>query len=135
MKEARQLIDVNSLPSGEFEGYYWYSNSERPEIIKNESIQSGWFTKMPFIVEANFYSRKNNTSIHVKHIDGEYKITQVNLAEIPDNLKTDQEFIAHDLNEIKKYHNVQIWRENVDELLEDMITLTPAYQVFAGFIN
>jgi CRISPR type III-associated protein (TIGR04423 family) len=129
------LKEQSELLGQAFSGYYWYSDKTEPEKIDNQAIKEAWFTELPFIVEANFYCEKAGISIQVKHIDGQYRIGIINLKSTPDHLKTEQEYIAHDLPDIKAFKLVQGWDEEVDPLLEGMKTRVPTWIAFTGFIH
>lgn len=130
-----QRIDIDDINFDlNYEGYYWYSNKSKPEIA--ERISKEIFTKLPFIVEGNFYCAEREISISIKNIDGEYRVYQASLNGLPIKQKSVQDYIAHDLKGIKKIKIVQFWEESgPDELLENMTTLVPSWQAFAGFIK
>lgn len=115
-----------------YEGYYWYSNKSKPEIA--DKLTKDIFTLFPFIVEGNFYSQEKEISISIKYIDGEYKVFQACLKDLPANQVTHEEYIAHDLEGVKKIKMIHFWTESgPDPLLEGMTTLFPAWQAFKGF--
>lgn len=117
----------------EYEGYLWYSNQPKPE--QRNKIRLEDFTDLPFIVEGNLYSGKEGISINIKNIDGEYFVTQGVLKDLPTDQITEQEFLAHKLDGVKKIKMIQFWNEIEDELCEGMKTLKPGWQAFKGFIK
>lgn len=117
----------------EYEGYLWYSNQPKPEL--KTKITKKDFSDLPFIVEGNLYSSNEKISINIKNIDGEYFITQGSLKGLPNDQITEQEYIAHKLDGVKKIKTIQYWEEKEDELCADMKTLRPSWQAFAGFIK
>ncbi len=122
-----------SLP---YDGYYWYSNKQKPEIIKGKTLTKEIFTSLPFIIEGNFYNDSKGLSISIAHIDGIYIVQQANIKALPENQITEQDYIAHDLEGVSKIKMLQYWEEGQpDELLADMTTLIPAWQAFKGFIK
>lgn len=129
-------ISAMDIPDYKFEGYYWYSDQASPVVIIDERVEQKIFTDLPFIVEANFYARKENTSISVKHIDGKYLIFKFDLNDLETNKHSVVKYIGHDLQS-KDYLMVESWKEVEDELqlLEGMKTLTPGWSAFMGFVN
>lgn len=129
-----EIISVEKINFDlEYEGYIWYSNQSLPE--QRNKISKSDFTDLPFIVEGNLYSKKDEISINIKNIDGEYFITQGILKNLPDDQITRQEFLAHKLDGIKQIKMIQFWKEDEDELCEGMKTLKPSWQAFQGFIK
>jgi CRISPR type III-associated protein (TIGR04423 family) len=136
MDKVFQKITIEEIPDYEFQGYYWYSNQREPEYFLSKKIDLSIFSKLPFVIEANFFAKNENVSIQVKNIDGNYYISLINLNLISDpNLCDKQEYIAHDLGDVKKYKMIEAWEEKADDLLEGMNTLVPSWTAFAGFIN
>jgi CRISPR type III-associated protein (TIGR04423 family) len=128
-------ININSLPKGNFEGYFWYSNAENPLIQTSGPIDVDIFKDLPFVIEANFYDKALQISVSVRHSEGEYHITQYNLAQPTEGLELDEVYYeGHDL----KGHNYlmkEAWQPVSDELLAGMETLQPAWAAFAGFVH
>lgn len=120
----------------DYEGYYWLSNEQKPHIVNK--ISKDIFTDLPFVIEGNFYHKDEDKeiSISVKNIDGQYQIHRADLKGIHDDQKTEQAYLAHDLEGIKQLKIVQVWEESErDELLARMTTLIPKWQAFAGFVK
>lgn len=119
-----------------YDGYYWYSNTSKPEIIRNQIIPDNILTALPFIIEGNFYSEDSGISINIKNIDGQYKIYECSTFGLIEDHITRSELLAHDLKGVEKIKVVQYWEESdEDPLLENMKTLQPVWQAFVGFIN
>ena len=130
-------IDISEIDySLTYEGYIWYSNKQKPEIIKGNLFTKAIFTSLPFIVEGNFYNDSTGCSISISHIDGFYIVRQASLKGLPETQIKEQEYIAHDLEDISKIKILQYWEEGQhDELLAGMTTLIPTWQAFKGFIK
>jgi CRISPR type III-associated protein (TIGR04423 family) len=130
-------IDINDINFDlKYEGYYWYSNQQKPELVLNQTITKDIFTILPFVVEGNLYSKEKGISINIKNIDGEYKVFQADVKDLSDEQITRNEYLAHDLAGIDKIKMIHFWEESKeDALLENMKTLIPAWQAFVGFIN
>jgi CRISPR type III-associated protein (TIGR04423 family) len=128
-------IDIDKIDySLKFDGYYWYSNKKKPEIILRTFISKEIFTSLPFIIEGNLFCSENELSINIKHIDGEYQVYQVILKDLPIDQISEQDYITHDLDQIGKMTLLQHWEETLpDPLLAGMTTLIPTWQAFKGF--
>lgn len=133
--------EIADLPSYLVEGYYWLSDATEPIILLNESIDIKIFqTQLPFVVEANFYTPKEDVSISIKNIDGNYHVNLIELANIDDPLKVVYSykgiFSALSDSEEKQQWNFkvcEIWGEMSDEMLAGMKTLVPVCLAFIGF--
>jgi CRISPR type III-associated protein (TIGR04423 family) len=129
-----EKINIDAIPDYLFEGYYWYSYSPAPEPFEEEKIEKAKFSSLPFVIEGNFYAKAEQVSIQVKHINGEYHITQFNLAELKPEFKHEQIYLGHDLGG-RDFKMLEAWEEVADPYLENMKTLQPAWSAFIGFVN
>ena len=130
MKNRYKKINIEDIPEGNFDGYYWYSNKTKPEIISKKKIDKNKFTQLPFVIEANFYSNETETSIQIKNIDGKYHIASIDLKSCKSGA---QNYIGHYIGQ--DFQVVEAWEEKEDELLEGMITEVPLWTAFKGFVN
>lgn len=134
-----EIKSIQDIPDYLYEGYYWHSDKQFPEVIINECIDKSKFTEMPFIVEANFIAKEEKISIQVRNIDGQYHISGFNLKGVDDSGHVVREYIAHDLKiengkrKIEKFKMVEAWEEVSDSMLENMVTLQPSWAAFFGF--
>jgi CRISPR type III-associated protein (TIGR04423 family) len=131
MKNRYKKINISDFPTGKFDGYYWFSDQPKPEIIIDKEIDRAKFQKLPFVVEANFYSKETHQSIQVKNIDGKYLCAQIDLT---DCKSIPQTYIGHDIGG-KNFLLVEAWEEKTDELLEGMTTKIPSWSAFRGFVE
>ncbi len=132
-------INIKDIPEESFEGYYWYSDAHDPMLLKDirsfkqELLDSQ--NGLPFIIEANLYDTKNQIGLSVRHIDGQYKIAQINLKDF----QTDEFSIVekHFKGIAEKYNfkMLEIWQAEKDPLLEGLLVKRPLLSVFAGFTN
>ena len=127
-----QQINIEDIPAFNFEGYYWYSNAQKPVILENSPIDRSVFKGFPFVIEANFYAHKEQISISVKHIDGRYHILQYDLSDISDIKKKARYYEGHDLDG-RNFLLYEGWYPVADPLLEGMETLQPGGIAFIGF--
>lgn len=135
MNHVYQTITILDIPQDiRFEGYYWYSNEQSPRVILQEVVQQGWFTDLPFVIEANFYAREEQISLQVRHIDGAYRVAKIDLSQLEGIVHDRASYIGHDLGG-RNFEMIEAWIPQTDELLEGMETLVPAWAAFAGFSN
>jgi CRISPR type III-associated protein (TIGR04423 family) len=131
-----QPITLDQLPEDLlFEGYYWYSHEEKPHVVRNEPLQQAWFADLPFVIEANFFCREAQLSVQVRHLNGAYQFTQLDLKSLPGQQWNPLTYQAHDLEDVAAFEVAEVWREVSDPLLEGMKTLQPAGTAFIGFVH
>ena len=134
-----EIKSIQDIPDHLYEGYYWYSDSQAPEVIINERIDKDKFTEIPFVIEANFLAKEEEISIQVRNIDGKYHISGFSLKGVNDSDHVVREYMAHDLTtengkkKIEKFKMVEAWEEVGDSMLENMVTLQPSWAAFFGF--
>ena len=133
MKSAYQEIKDISQIKGSFEGYYWYSDKSKPVLVEDSPIDPSWFTELPFVIEANFYDKKQQISIQIRNIDGYYHMAKIDLSSVPKEALDTQWYIAHDLEGKEGYLMIEAWEEENDPLLDEMPVYQPSWAAFAGF--
>src|SRR5690606_11807360 len=128
-------IDISDIDFDiAYEGYYWYSDTDRPEMVLHEKISPEIFSALPFIIEGNLYAEEPGFSIQIKNIDGAYRIYRTELSGLNPSQITGYEYLAHKLPGVSKIKMLKYWEETApDPLLENMKTLVPARQAFVGF--
>ena len=135
MDTRYKQIEIDEIPTGNFDGYYWFSDQSKPELIFDLGIDKTKFTQLPFVIEANFYSKELNQSVQIKNIDGKYHCAIIDLS----NCEFEpQKYIGHDLEYNNKhfdYFVVEAWEEKKDSLLEGMTTKVPSWTAFKGFVE
>lgn len=133
MSKRYTLIQISDIPEDLiFEGYYWYSDKSKPVDCDQEPIQQAWFSKMPFVVEANFYNKAEGICIQVRSIDGQYQVARIDLSDLDQEHFSHQDHIGHDLSG-RNYRVVTAWEPETDPLCADMAVLVPTWTAFAGF--
>lgn len=128
-------MKIQNIPKEQYQGYLWYSDAEMPEIIDNNFDQVAQLTKIPFVIEGNLYCASKRLSIQIKHIDGDYWITQVILPEVDNQQYYEETYLAHDIPDYHKFRMLEAWEPQADELLAGMEALEPAWSAFAGFVK
>jgi CRISPR type III-associated protein (TIGR04423 family) len=128
-------ININEIPDINYEGYLWYSDKTKPEIINSKKrFGKSMMKELPFVIEGNLWAEIEKISISIKNIDGEYQIFKYDLNSV--NIETNsQKYRAHDLGEVKEFTLYQHWVGEEDLLCEGMKTLVPSWTAFTGFIK
>ena len=129
-----EMKRIHKIPNFNYEGYIWYSNQPKPEIIEGQFDESK-LTPLPFIIEGNLWAPEKKISINIKYIDGEYVIAQIDLNNKNDLEENKQAYIAHDLDGVSYFYLYQNWEEKKDNLCADMKTQEPSWAAFTGFIK
>ncbi|MDE6668211.1 MAG: TIGR04423 family type III CRISPR-associated protein [Muribaculaceae bacterium] len=130
--------EINNIPEGLYEGYYWLSDADKPVVI------NGSFDGLkldpddnPFVIEAQLFDRKNNKSFSVKYTDGRYYAYRYDLTATESNNKKEevkvQKYCSNQMSDHPWLYFHQYWRAKSDELCEGMDVLQPAEIVFVGF--
>lgn len=139
MSKGIEKISVDKIDfSLEYEGYIWYSDEDKPEIIPNSKInfEPGCFSDLPFIIEGNLYHYESDLSLQIKYIDGEYHIIKFNLKEARNAYPENAE-VKYAGKKGRNYLMLEAWEEHKlgDESLEGMAFLRPSWAAFIGFIK
>ena len=120
-----------------YEGYLWYSNSDKPKLLKNEDFELEISdNKNPFVIEGQLYDRDKMKSISIKYVDGQYICNSYAVDPL--------DFNRADVERKEFYSNwkggdklqfLQYWGEVEDDLCEGLKVLRPEQLVFVGFIK
>lgn len=138
-KFAKKYDSLDDIPNGDYEGYFWASNSKEPKKILDESS----LTEMksihgnPFVMEALLYDRKAEISIHVQHT-GRQQIICYNWKAFDESSLISEHqdkatFIPQKINGIKCLEFQRIWKKEKDPLCADKDVLKMYALVFTGF--
>lgn len=127
-----KITDFNTIPDCEYEGYIWYSDSEKPKIFKNEKFNADLLTKLPFVVEGMLYAEKEKISIRIVNIDGAYRIAKMTLENIPPEYVVDY-FAKEVFGKASKIRMYQHWEEKEDVINNNRPVLCPSWSAFIGF--
>jgi CRISPR type III-associated protein (TIGR04423 family) len=134
MKGVKKINTLLDIPSFNFDGYIWKSDSQNPITLLDETFDFSTIKLNPFIVEGLLYNRDAYRSYHINH-DGEYHIVEYDLTELSKKGEfIEKEFNPHRLlNSIKKVKFNQIWMDEKDPNCNDLLVLTLKATVFCGF--
>jgi CRISPR type III-associated protein (TIGR04423 family) len=139
MEKRYKKIELENIPSGNYQGYYWKSNMTKPKVQLSGDIDKAVFKQLPFVLEANYYDPGTEKSIQVKNIDGKYLVAEIDVKDCEA-----KEYIGHDIE--RNFLLVEAWANTQDEtyfddegnemsFLEGMTTKTPVWSAFKGFVK
>lgn len=135
---------MNNIPASKYEGYIWMSDATAPEVLHEPKDFLGKeygplpsTTENPFVIEAQLYDPASHMSYGVKHVDGEYIVTEVDLSKeaLKGCVYEEKTFLPHRMEGISALRFYQFWREEDDEFCDNMKVLQPKELAFAGFIT
>ena len=135
MSEKYKSIDPANIPKGNYQGYYWLSDSQKPELHENKPIDPLLFEqgKVPFVVEANFFCATKMISIQVKNRDGICHIAQIDVSDMNEIKSYDCSHLEKHIG-YTKYKMLEHWEVVAGgNYLAAMETLEPAWSAFVGF--
>ncbi len=126
------LDDFNKIENlSQYEGYYWYSDSENPILDNFGKLEAG---TIPFVIEGYLYNNTKQHSIAIKNYNGEYVITEFYLNDINAkeyNLLEEVKFPAHKLEGIKHIIFRELQQKETDDL--DFFFWKKVANIFVGF--
>lgn len=131
----KKLEKVHQIPPGSYQGYVWYSDTRRPEVLIG--AQPTWSRDQDgqaFVVEALLYDAEAKKSYHVWH-DGELHVLAFDLGAVDESVETVERsfFPSWADAQVSKLKFRQLWLSEKDPLCADMEVLRPKYWVFVGF--
>jgi len=135
MSDKYKSIDVADIPEGNYQGYYWLSDAQKPELHENESIDPLLFEqgKVPFVVEGNFYCKDKMISLQVKNRDGNCHIAQIDVSDMDEIKRYDCSHLKEKIG-YTQYKMIEHWEAVAGgSYLADMETLEPTWSAFVGF--
>lgn len=127
---------ITEIPKANYQGYIWYSDSERPKVFTGDKAYGGFKPNPaanPFIIEGNLWDKATSTSISIRYVDGRYYIHRTTLT--PEERKNYKTYVAHRIDGYKYLRCVQLWEPRPDPMCEYMEVLEPSKPVFIGFTN
>jgi CRISPR type III-associated protein (TIGR04423 family) len=134
-----EKIQISNLRSNEtYTGYYWLSDADHPVILENQPIT---YTPVlnPFIIEGHLFSEKDNASISVRHIDGQYLIYKMFWeTAMPEDIISEGTYTylagsSFKKSGIKTLRFRRYWQEHRRENCAGMAVLEPGPVGFIGF--
>lgn len=139
MNEEKTTIAVSSIPSGNYDGYVWYSNATEPKVLlANVRFEGLELTvgENPFVIEAQLYAPSEHKSYSIKFADGKYIALCYDLDALQD-LKdvevTAHRYLPNRMKEVEYLHFKEYWHPVADPNCEGMDVLQPREFVFTGF--
>ncbi len=129
-------MKINEIKKRKYEGYLWFSDQEKPKVLKEEEYDFSQLTENenPFIVEGMLFCKEENISIMIRHT-GKYHICEFDLNKLEKKGAEfeDIEYLPHRLNGVKKVKFKQLWLPEKDENCEKMEVLKMKALIFTGF--
>ena len=121
--------------SGQFEGYVWMSDEEKPKVYEGDNCLTSLQInddENPFIVEANLYDADRKKSVSIKYVDGEYLVNQYDVDN--DSNGEVREYVSHKMDGRVLIFN-ELWEPNSipDPLCCNMPVLQATKLIFCGF--
>lgn len=118
------------------EGYLWYSDQRKPEMVAGTLDLAAKLTKLPFVVEGMLYDEQNKTSYHILHLDGKNTIQQINLSDLSDVEYDEQIYFTRRVKSGEKYLMIEAWEETTQLIgSSEFTTLSPSWAAFKGFVK
>ena len=138
---------IDRIPSGDYIGYYWMSDSVEPVVLGqpdptlpdrlNNILCSALAN--PFVVEGRLYDASSRVSVSIRYVDSRYILLRHDVADDlrkAEDKETDsiviKRYVANRMAD-RKLVFLQYWREQPDPLCCGMPVLAPAEKVFVGF--
>ncbi len=116
--------------SGNWEGYCWIDNQERPEIFENRELGNYPCTDNHFIYEACLCQQ--GKSIEIKQVDDTWLVSEVSWQE---NDIKDEDIKVYRMakDENRKLRFAEIWEEEPDPNCDDFPVFKLKKHIFTGF--
>ena len=139
MNEKKTTIAVSSIPSGNYDGYIWYSNATEPKVLlANVRFEGLGLTtgENPFVIEAQLYAQSENKSYSIKFADGKYIALCYDLKALKDLEGVDvtpHRFLPNRMKEVEYLHFKEYWHPVSDPNCNGIDVLQPREFVFTGF--
>lgn len=128
-----KINHLNEIPSKNYEGYLWFSDSNNPIILSGETYPFDQVNTNPFIIEGLLYCAEDEVSLTIKHT-GDYHISICNLKQLPEEAALKEiKYLPHRLSGVNKVCFKQLWLAQPDPCCADMKVLTMKALLFTGF--
>lgn len=115
-----------------YDGYIWYSDSAKPEVMENRGFELEIDDcANPFVVEGQLFDRSRNLSYSIRYVDGRHICIKYDLNTLEGENTVDV-FCSNKMDD-RKLRFVTYWKAESDPLCEGMEVLQPNEVVFVGF--
>lgn len=140
---------------GNFEGYLWKSNEQKPKPFFGENLLKELTLnneENPFYIEGQLYDRTTNQSVSIKYVDGEYLVNKYIVKKENNSYKFYKveknekgEIVEKPIlgevveksykgNKMKDLLFVELWQEEPDSNCCNMEVLRASKVAFVGFL-
>lgn len=129
--------ELEKIINEKFEGYFWLSNEDEPANLDGhlKEFKDSLQQEIPFVIEANFYNKTDNISISLRHVEGRYLITQIDLNKKGEGIKASDGLHFKAIKGFEEVKIINLWQAEPDDMLEGMEVMQPILSIFAGFKN
>lgn len=118
------------------EGYLWYSDQRKPEMVEGTLDLAAKLTKLPFVVEGMLYDEQAKISYRILHLDGKNTIQQIDLSDLSDVEYDEQIYFTRRVKSGEKYLMIEAWEETTQLIgSSEFTTLSPSWAAFKGFVK
>ncbi|NWH03870.1 TIGR04423 family type III CRISPR-associated protein [Desulfobacter latus] len=135
---CKKIDTLAPILSKAYTGYYWLSDADHPVILENRTIQYQPVLN-PFIIEGRLFCDQENTSISIRHIDGQYLIYQIFWDQVASENEISEDQLSYLAASglaaagIKRLKFRRLWQDQKEKNCEDMRVLLPGPVGFIGF--
>lgn len=143
----RDNMRINDIPlKGNYEGYYWMSDSRDPKVLHDENLPEEFVGENPFVVEAELYDKDNHMSYSVHNVGNDRAI--INCFDVAQDIdqagKENIDDITYESNRMDglQLRFLQYWEAEDDKTCPTdktekafMKSLQMTKRVFVGFKN
>jgi CRISPR type III-associated protein (TIGR04423 family) len=126
----RRITKLADIPTGNYQGYYWLSDREHPQLLQNSAELAAFAETNPFIIEAMLWDEQQQRSIMITHT-GTQQIFEYNLATIAGRLEK-KEYQAHRIPGYSTICFDQLWQAEPDDNCNGMQVLKLKAHIFTG---
>ena len=142
--ETNTKLKVESIPTGSYIGYVWYSDSEVPEVYEPANPLSALPLNQAghrLVMEAQLITTEGTKSYSVKFADGRYVAICYDLNVLDELVKkgtievAEHTYLANRMPTVGSLRFNEYWHPVEDENCMGMKVLSPMEFVFVGFIK
>lgn len=128
-----EIEGFNKIDLIGFDGYYWYSDAEKPKQTNFGPLKEG---EIPFVIEGFLYNDKTKLSISIKNYNGKYLINQFDLNQVEANYRLSTELKSYPaysskLTHVKNLIFKEMEKKIIDE--DNFFYWKKVANIFVGF--
>lgn len=137
MSTRINTIEADQFPADvTLQGYLWYSDQRKPEIIAGPLDLKSKLTGLPFVVEGMLYDDQSKISYRVLHLNGKNTIQKIDLSDLSGVEHDEQIYFTRRVNSYERYRMIEAWKEQSSlQGLPEFKSLIPSWSAFKGFVK